>query len=247
MFQNGRRLIGRAEAEDFDNWGPVVPCVWPPLDDPPDYDFYLNGFTYYPGLPEYRLMFPMVWQRFTERSEVRLYSTSDGMSWSAVPGSPVITPGEPGEWDCEFIGTGKDLVPFGEDRIGLPYTGTCFPHKYPRWQEVWDAWGMGWAWWPEDRLCALVADYEGEFHTYPLTPTGRQLKLNFRTPQAGEVRVGIADVEGRSLEDCDPMHGDCPGRIVTWKGQSDIGTADGQPVTLRFKLRCAELFAVEWV
>ena len=26
-----------------------------PLSDPPDYDVYLNGFTYYPCLPEYRL------------------------------------------------------------------------------------------------------------------------------------------------------------------------------------------------
>lgn len=247
MFQHGRRIIGRAESEDFDHWGPLQPCVSAPLDDPPDYDVYLNGYTYYPGVPEYRLMFPMFWQRYTERSEVRLYSTCDGISWNAVPGGAVIAPGEPGQWDCEFIGTGKDLVPFGKGRVGLAYTGTRFPHKYPRWQEVWDAWKMGWAWWPEDRLCAIVADYIGEFHTYPLTPAGRQIRLNFRTPQAGEVRVGLVGVEGRNLEDCDPMHGDCPGRIVTWKGRSDIGTADGEPVSLRFRLRCAELFSIEWV
>lgn len=246
-IHDGRRTIGRAETDDLAKWGPILPCIAAPLSDPPDYDVYLNGFTYYPGYPEYRLMFPMIWKRFTERSEVRLYSTGDGMSWNAVPGGAVIEPGEPGEWDSEFLGTGKDLVPFGDGRIGIAYTGTKFPHKYPRWQAVWDAWKMGWAWWPEDRLCAIVADYEGEFCTFPLKPEGRQLKLNFRTPQAGEVKVGIIGVEGRSVADCDPMHGDCPGRIVTWKGNSDIGSADGQPVTLQFKLRCAELFALEWV
>ena len=50
-------------------------------------------------------------------------------------------------------------------------------------------------------LCAVVADYEGEFLTFPLTPTSRQLKLNFRTPQAGEVKVGIIGVDGRSVAD----------------------------------------------
>jgi len=246
MFRDGRRWIGRAEADSFTNWGPVEPVVWPRLDDPPDHDFYLNGYTRYPGLPEEQLMFPMVWHRYTERSEVRLYSSADGVAWSQVPGGPVIEPGEPGAWDSEFLGSGKDLVPFGEDRIATPYSGTQYPHKYPRWPAVWQAWQMAWAWWPRDRICALKADREGAFHTTPMVPDGRVLRLNCGTPMAGEVRVGVVGVEGRSTDDCDPVVGDHSGAVVTWHGQTDPGVAEGEPVTLEFKLRAAELFAVEW-
>jgi hypothetical protein len=192
-------------------------------------------------------MFPMVYMRYTERSEVRLYSSADGIAWSQVPGRPVIEPGAPGEWDCEFIGSGKDLVPFGPGRIAIPYSGTTYPHKHPRWPAVWDAWNLGWAWWPEDRLCGLQAEYQGEFWTVPVVPAGRQVRLNFRTPMAGMVRVGIEGVAGRSVEECDPLVGDRVDQVVTWRGQPELGAPVGQPVVLRLQLRCAELFSVAFV
>jgi len=247
MMRQGRRWVGRAEAQDFMHWGPVEPLFWPRLDDPPDYDIYLNGHSFYPGHPEYRVMFPMFYMRYTERSEVRLYSSADGMAWNQVPGPPVIEPGGPGAWDCEFIGNGKDLVHFGAGRIATPYSGTAYPHKHPRWPAVWDAWSMAWAWWPEDRLCAVQADRQGEFWTAPVVPAGRQLCLNLRTPMAGQVRVGIEGVPGRSAADCDPLWGDHLAQTVTWGGQADIGAAEGQPIALHFQLRCAELFSAAFV
>ena len=42
MMRHGRRWIGRAEAEDFMHWTPVVPDYLARLEDPPDYDFYLK-------------------------------------------------------------------------------------------------------------------------------------------------------------------------------------------------------------
>ncbi|MSS69987.1 MAG: hypothetical protein EXS64_00710 [Candidatus Latescibacteria bacterium] len=247
MFRQDRRWVGRAESEDFRDWGPVEPILWPRLDDPLDQDIYLNGYTTYPGLPDWRLMFPMFYHRSTERSDVRLYASEDGIVWNQVPGGPVITPGESGAWDSEFIAGGKDLVPLGEGRVAIPYMGTPYPHKYPRWPEVFRAWRMGWAWWPEGRLCAVQADGDGVFWTAPLLPTGRGLRLNFRTPRGGEMRVGLEGVAGRSVDDCDPMHGDDPARKVTWRGQADIGAAEGQEVVLHFQMRCADLFGVEWV
>ena len=41
LMRDGRRWIGRAEADDFFHWGPVLPVVWPRLDDPLDYDYAL--------------------------------------------------------------------------------------------------------------------------------------------------------------------------------------------------------------
>lgn len=253
LVNQDRRWVGRAEADDFYHWGPVEPLLWPSLDDPFSSDIYTNGRTAYPGLPQYHLMFPMFYHRNTEASEVRLFSSADGVCWNQAPGGAVIAPGAPGEWDGEFITAGNGLVPLGNDRIGLLYAGTPFPHKYPRWQEVLDAGRIAWAWWPKGRLCAVVAREEGEFFTLALTPAGRELRLNARVRRGGEVRVGLIGaatgmpVSGRTIEDCDPICGDRPAHPVHWQGRTDIGAGAGEEVILRFKLRAAELFGFEWV
>ncbi|MHB0939822.1 MAG: glycoside hydrolase family protein [Armatimonadota bacterium] len=247
LMREGRRWVGRAVSDDFLHWGGVEEMLWPRLDDPPDYDIYLNGHSTYPGLPEYRLLFPMFYHRFTERSDIWLYTSTDGIAWRRIPGGPVIAPGPVGAWDSEFLGSGKDLMPFGDGKIATPYSGTPYPHKYPRFPAVWDAWQMGWAWWPQDRLCALTADREGEFQTVPLQPAGKELRVNFRVPRGGDVRIGLVGVDGRSAQDCDPMHGDETAKIVTWSGSAALNLPNDEPVALHVKLRCAELFALEWV
>ena len=242
-----RRWIGRAEAEDFLHWGPVEPLIWPGLDGPLSDDIYLNARSEYPGVPEYHLMFPMIYHRYTQTSDVRLFSSGDGICWSQVPGEPVISPGGSGEWDCEFIRAGKHLVPLGKDRVAVPYGGIRFPHKYPRWKEVIEAHLEGWAWWTEGRLCAVVAEEEGEFFTLPIAPAGRGLRMNLRTCRSGEVRVGIVGATGRDVADCDPVYGDGVAIPVHWKGETDIGTKEDEKVTLQVSLRSAEVFGLEWV
>lgn len=90
----------------------------------------------------------------------------------------------------------------------------------------------------------MTTDDEGEFWTVPILPSGRQIRLNFRAPMAGEIRVGIEDVVGRSVSDCDPLIGDWSDKIVTWYGHSDINVPEGQPIVLHLKLRCAALFSI---
>ena len=246
MFREERRWIGRAEADDFRDWGPVVPLLWPSLEEPPDRDLYLNGHSHYPGLPEYQVMFPMIYHRFTERSDIQLCSSADGIAWNWVPGGPVIEPGEIGAWDSEFLGCGKDLMPFGPGRIATPYSGTPYPHKYPRFHTVWDAWDLGWAVWPEDRLCGVVADETGEFWTRAIEPAGREVRVNCRVALGGEIRVGVDGVEGRGAEVCDPIVGQDGVVTVTWSGQSDLGAGEGEPVTLHIQLRRAEVFSASF-
>jgi hypothetical protein len=246
MYREDRRWIGRAEADDFRDWAPVTPLLWPSLAEPPDRDLYLNGHSFYPGLPEYQVMFPMIYHRLTERSDIQLCSSADGIAWNWVPGGPVIQPGPRGAWDSEFLGCGKDLMPFGPGRIATPYSGTPYPHKYPRFQQVWDAWNLGWAVWTEDRLCGVAADDTGEFWTQPVVPAGRRIRLNCRVPLGGEIRVGVVDAEGRNTAACDPIVGEDGVREVTWGGQMDHGAAEDQAVSLHLQLRRAELFSVSF-
>lgn len=142
LYNQERRWIGRAETEDFWNWQPVQPLIWPNLNSSISEDIYTNARCTYPGLPEYHLMFPMFYERFTQRSHIRMYSSHDGMVWNEVPGSPVITPEMIGD-GIEFMGGRGDLVPF-QDGVGLKVGGTPYPHKYPRWSHVLESHKSAW-------------------------------------------------------------------------------------------------------
>jgi len=79
-------------------------------------------------------------------------------------------------------------------------------------------------------------------------PAGKSLRVNVRTPLGGFVRVGVEGKSGRSIDDCAPIVGDHTSQPVSWKGQTDIGNVgDDEFITLRVRMRCAELFAIEWV
>jgi len=247
LWPRDRRGVGRAESDDFQHWGPIQQVMWPSLEDALSDDVYLNGKTEYPGVPGCHLMFPMIYHRSTETADVHLASSVDGVCWDRVPGGPILSPGAPGEWDSEFITSGKDLVPLGNDKIGFVYQGTRYPHKYPRWKGILEATRQAWAWWPKGRLCAVTAAEEGEFCTLPLTPAGRELRINARTRLGGFVKVGLLDCTGRTTAECDPIQGDSLNHVVRWKGQSAIGPLKKKQVTIHFQLRAAEIFGLEWV
>jgi len=245
-MRHDRRTIARAESEDFRRWSPVEPIVTPSLQDPCSYDVYTNARSAYPGLPEHHLMFPMIYRRDTQTSEIHVYTSMDGVLWDRVPGGPVLEPSEPAGWDGKFVVATKNLVPLGKDRVGIPYTGVSHPHKYPRWKGVISA-RSGWAWWPRGRLVALVADAEGQFRTFHAPVTGTQLRLNAKVRPGGELRVGLEGASDRSAADCDPITGDHPAQPVSWRGNANPGVNPGATVRLHFQLRAAALFGFEWV
>jgi len=246
LYRTRRRLIAIAESDDFRHWGPVRPLIWPGLDEPFSTDIYLNARTCYPDMPEVHLMFPMFYRRYDQTSEVRLFSSIDGLNWSQVPGGSVLTPEAIGH-HAEFIGVTKNLVPLGNDKVGVPYFATPYPHKFPRWKSVMEAGSGGWAWWEKGRLAAITSEEEGQFVTFDVPVMGRELRLNARTPRAGMIKVELLDQDGRSLNDCDPIVGDNFAHVVRWKGKSALGVTEGKPVAIKFHLRQAELFGFEWV
>lgn len=245
LYYMDRRMVARSESEDFRRWTPVEPVLWPRLEDPLSWDVYTNGRTCYPGLPEHHLLFPIFYRRLDQTSEVHMHSSVEGIRWDRVPGGPVLEPGPPGAWDGEFIWAGKNLVPLGKDRIAIPYVGYDYPHKYPRWPGVIKS-RTGWATWPQGRLSALRADQEGQFETFMVKVTGTALRINCKVQRAGEIRVGLAGVTGRSVDNCDPITGDHTERTVTWKGEPQPKVDLNAGVTLRFRMRSADLFGFEW-
>lgn len=93
---------------------------------------------------------------------------------------------------------------------------------------------------------------EGELVTKPLKFQGDQLGINFATSAAGSIRVEIQTADGEpipgyTLDDCAEVFGDAIDRTVTWKGGSGVGKLAGKAVRLRFKLKDADLYSLQFV
>jgi hypothetical protein len=91
----------------------------------------------------------------------------------------------------------------------------------------------------------------GELVTKPLTFSGKQLRINFSTSAAGGLRVELQTADGKpmpgfALADCPEIIGDRLDHSVTWKSGADLSALAGQPVRLRFELRDAELYSLQF-
>ncbi|MCL4193581.1 MAG: hypothetical protein KJZ87_17725, partial [Thermoguttaceae bacterium] len=104
-----------------------------------------------------------------------------------------------------------------------------------------------------DGLAAVHAGYEpGELVTKPITFDGQRLTLNLSTSAAGGVFVEIQDAAGQpvpgfTLAECNELNTDDLARVVTWNNRHDVSSLAGKPVRLRFRLKDADLFALQFV
>ncbi len=103
-----------------------------------------------------------------------------------------------------------------------------------------------------DGFASVQAPYAGgELLTKPLQFSGNQLKINFSTSAAGGIRVEIQDAAGKpipefTLADSREQIGNEIERVVTWKTGSDLSKLAGKTVRLRFVIKDADLFAIQF-
>ena len=91
----------------------------------------------------------------------------------------------------------------------------------------------------------------GEMITKILTFDGKQLSLNFATSAAGFIKVEILDkdgtkIPGYELEKSKEIIGNEIEKIVTWKGNPDLGKLKGIPLRVRFVIKDADLFSMKF-
>jgi hypothetical protein len=254
LFELGRRTVGYAESADFRDFPLPWSALAPGPTDPPYVDYYANSHTFYPGHPDLRLIFLMVYDRSLDKSEIRLAVSRNGKLWSQVPGGPIIAPGTTGDWtrpdawDASFVHTAPHLVRAPDGQMLLPMGGNRMPHKFPR--RALQSGANAVAAWLEDRLAGLEAAERGEFTTPFLKLNARKILLNLRTERAGFIQVQLHDqtfapVAGHTFAQSDPLTGDDLSLPVTWNGRGDVSALRGQLVYLRFRLRAAKLFAIQ--
>lgn len=91
----------------------------------------------------------------------------------------------------------------------------------------------------------------GEFVTRPLRFQGKEFHLNFATSAAGGIRVEIQDeadkpIPGFTESDAVELIGNMIDRPARWKSGGDVGRLAGRTVRLRFLMRDARLYAVQF-
>jgi hypothetical protein len=101
-----------------------------------------------------------------------------------------------------------------------------------------------------DGFGSVRAGYAGgELITNPFTFEGNELKLNFSTSAAGEIKVEILDeheqvIPGFSADDCQLIIGNEIDKSVSWgKGLNALA---GKIIRLRFIMKDADLFSMKF-
>lgn len=187
-------------------------------------------------------------------SEIQFATTRDLETWERPFRTPIVPHGKPGDWDCGFLSTQSRALRVG-DEIRLYYDGGNYTHGSPcLYREEGTGRGtkhtasIGLATWRLDRFVSADGSSDGgTLVTVPIVFTGQRLELNAAASKPGAViTVEFLDAAGKpdaAWSVSDPVTGDSLRHVVTWKGKSDVRALAGKPVSIRFTLREAALFA----
>jgi len=103
-----------------------------------------------------------------------------------------------------------------------------------------------------DGFVSVNAPYSrGEMVTKPLTFRGSKLVVNFATSAAGFIKIEIQDTEdkpvpGFSIDEAEETIGDDIERVISWKDGTDVSALEGKPVRLRFVMKDADLYSIQF-
>jgi len=259
-----RRGINRTESDDFAHFPPSEPVLESNPLDPPDWDFYTNGYARWPGATDAHLMRPAIYQHTPDMVTVHLVTSRDGRIWQRPLGrTPWIGPvpsnrdAYPSPYACAGIVSTAE----GEWSFYLGVSRSS--HNDPRERQFSQAAGSGFvrATLREDGFTSLSSEGRGSFWTIPFTLNSDVIRVNVRTRYSGFLRCQILasgtgdtggaaqefrDIEGYTLDDCQTISGDHSDIPLPWNGSTDVSRLRGQTVRLRFDLYKADLFAIRF-
>jgi len=247
-FWSPQRMVGRTESKNFRKF--PMPRVVLSYDkqDGPNVDIYNSAAIKYPYASNVYFMFPSIFHHSSDRLDVQLATSRDGINWCRPDRTPFIPNGKKGEFDSGCIYMGVGCIRKGNE-IWMYYAGYNRGHTLEG-KSIKKMGQISRVVLPLDRYISVYASGEdGTVITYPLVFTGNHLELNIQ----GSVRVGLLDENGKpfpqfSLDNCDPINGNYIAKTVTWNGKSDISSLIGKKVKILFKMKSGtKLYAFQFV
>ena len=242
----GVRGIGVTESDDFRRWdAPLLIALDPPAPE----HFYTNAITPYFRNPSYYFGFPKRFHPGRKKlgdhetdgiSEAVFLSSRDGVAFDRVFMEAFLRPGPDREnWGDRSTMPAWGLVQTGDTEMSLYYSQHYrFPSAHLRRGVL-----------RLDGIASAHAGYAGgELITEPVRFTGRRLRLNYSTGAGGSLQVEIRNrfgqvLPGFSLDSAPQLYGDSVAEEYVWKSRMGVGSAEGEPVQLRFVLKDADLFS----
>ena len=248
-FKDGVRHIRRATSQDFLSWTTPEWLVF----DVPNEHLYTNATVPYFRAPHIYLAFP---KRFVPArtkypdhgfgggiSDGVFMCSRDGLNWHRYVDA-FLRPGlDQRNWTERNNHIACGMIPTSDKEISL-YWVENYRHPTCRLRRGTIR---------TDGFVSISADAAGgELLTKPLTFTGGKLVINFATSAVGSVQVELQDaagnaLEGHSLGDCPEIYGDEISHTVEWTAGPDIAKLASTPVRLRFALRDADLYSVQFI
>ncbi len=256
------RSLGYATSDDFIHWTPTRVMLTPDHDDRYDHQ-YLHMTGAIDG--EFYIGLNTVLESFQHSVSVYLMSSRDGFHWTWVDRKVPFL-------GHEAIGTHEDgrmlhTVPsaplFRDDEVFVYYTALNRAHARPEPSRRADDANVALCTLPRDRWVGLVAGpYRATLVTQPLLFTGSKLHVDLQagTPQQSpripprfdecDVRVALegpsgGTIAGFTIDRCQPLVKSGV-HEVTWQGKS-LAPLAGKPVRIRFEMRNAALYSIQFV
>lgn len=257
----GFRTISRSTSPDFVTWSEPVRMEF---GDTPDEHLYTNGTHPYFRAPHIYIALPfryvdeqtaltdaemdawnfnLDWQRHGA-SDAVLMSSRGGNHYDRTFMESFIRPGlERESWTCRGNCPAVGVVQTGDTEMSLYLQAHYMLPSYHLRRYTMRL----------DGFASINAPFAGgEMVTKPLQFSGGKLALNFSGSSVGGIQVEIQDeagvpLQGYALDDCDMVFGDEIAQVVTWKKSADVSSLGGQTVRLRFVMKDADLYALQFV
>lgn len=257
----GTRLVARAVSDDFIHWTPQGTMEYRRLgEEVPTEQMYINQTHPYFRAPHiyvstaarFMQSHPALTDEqaaqigpgnFKDCSDAVLMTTRGGLVYDRTFMEGWVRPGIGYEnWGTRSNYPFLGVVPTGDTEMSV-YVVKAYglPNEHVRRYTL-----------RLDGFASINAPYDGgEMISKPLICPGDSLNLNYATSAAGSVRVELLDeqgtvIPGYSLEDCEQMIGDQIARPVKWRGASDLGSLTGKVIRLRFVMKDADLYALQF-
>ncbi len=263
----GVRAVARATSKDFINWSKPAPMTYSDTGTPqPSQHLYEHMTDAYYRAPHICVAFPsrfMPKRRVVTDADLRkmnmvklgggayFHDCSDGAFMTSRGGmrydrtfmDVFVRPGPgPENWTSRTNYPIQGVVPTGPAEMSI-YVNRHYAQT---------SWHIRRYVLRIDGFASVQAPYAGgEMITKPLTFAGASLHINFATSAVGGMRVEIQDAGGKPVpgftaNDCVEIIGDQIDRVVRWKAGCDVGKLAGKPVRLRFVMKDADLYAIQF-